>query len=173
MRRHRDRQPRAALEVDAVTVPADAELEWRRRLYIKKMFQTKYWVRFLTFRSEYGVIWHAMKRALFKPAAKPQAATPGAPVEQRGNANPLVPQAFLAFLQRGGKALMLFSEKDRLLSEYQEKFLAPYAQSLAPHLPQLDQHVVPSANHVRSMREWQQELVDVSRQWLRDRYRAA
>jgi uncharacterized protein len=150
----------------------DAELEWRRRLYLKKMLQTKYWVRFLTFRSEYGVIWHAMKRMLFKPAVKPVAATPGAPVEQRGNANPLFPKAFLAFLQRGGKALMLFSEKDRLLSEYQEKFLAPYAQALAPHLPQLEQHVVPNANHVLSMREWQQELVDVSRKWLLDRHRA-
>ena len=151
----------------------DAELEWRRRLYLRKMLQTKYWLRFLTFRSEYGVIWHAMKRAIFKPAVKPVAVTPGAPVEQRGNANPLFPKAFLAFLGRGGKALMLFSEKDRLLSEYQEKFVTPYAQTLEPHLKQLHQHVVPSANHVLSLREWQQELVDVSRQWLLDQHKVA
>jgi uncharacterized protein len=151
----------------------DAELEWRRRLYLKKMLQTKYWLRFLTFRSEYGVIWHAMKRAIFKPQVKPAEVSPGAPVEQRGNANPLFPRAFLAFLGRGGRALMLFSEKDRLLSEYQEKFAAPYAQALTPHAAQVDQHVVKSANHVLSLREWQREMVDVSRQWLAERHRAA
>lgn len=152
----------------------DSELEWRRRTYLKKLFQPRYWLRFLTFRSEYGVIWHAMKRAIFKPpAVKPVDVTAGAPVEQRGNANPLFPTAFLTFLGRGGKALMLFSQKDRLLSEYQEKFITPYAQTLEPHLKQLHQHVVPNANHVLSLREWQQELVDVSRKWLLEQYRAA
>ena len=144
----------------------DAELEWRRKLYLKKMLQTKYWLRFLTFRSEYGVIWHSLKRAIFKPKVNPVDVTAGAPVEQRGNANPLFPQAFLSFLRRGGRALMLFSEKDRLLSEYQEKFVAPYAQALAPHASQVQQHVVKNANHVLSLREWQQEMVAISRGWL-------
>jgi hypothetical protein len=68
---------------------------------------------------------------------------------------------------------MLFSEKDRLLSEYQEKFAAPYAQALTPHARQVEQHVVKSANHVLSLREWQQEMVTVSRNWLAERHRAA
>jgi pimeloyl-ACP methyl ester carboxylesterase len=138
-----------------------AQLEGRRRSYLGKLLQPKAWLRFLTLQSEYGVIWHSMKRLFVKesPAAQP---TP----DQRGNANPLFPSAFFALLERGGKALMLFSEKDRLLSEYDEKFAEPFAQRLQPFEAQICKHIVANANHVLSSHEWQREMVEVSRNWL-------
>jgi pimeloyl-ACP methyl ester carboxylesterase len=150
-----------------------AQLDDRRRRYLAKLYKPEAWLRFLTFRSEYGVIWKAMKRAFIKDkpvaAAPSAAAVPGAatpPTEQRGNANPLFPKAYFTFLARGGKALMLFSERDRLQSEYEEKFAQPYAAQLAPHAAQIEQHVIPHANHVLSFREWQEQMLGLSRAWL-------
>jgi pimeloyl-ACP methyl ester carboxylesterase len=156
------------------------QLDQRRMKYLRKLFSPMAWLRFFSFKSEYGVIWRAMKRLVVKdpPAAKaPPVVTaaavqpvPGqtipAPIEQRGNANPLFPKAYFAFLQRGGKALMLFSEKDRLGSEYQEKFCEPYAAQLQPYLKQIEQHMIPEANHVLSFREWQVSMLELSRGWI-------
>jgi len=157
-----------------------AQLDDRRRRYLLKMLKPDAWLRFLTFRSEYDVIWKSMKRAFIKekrvvaaPVAINAPGAPGgpaAPVEQRGNANPLFPKAYFTFLARGGKALMLFSERDRLQSEYEEKFAQPYAAQLAPHAAQIEQHVIPHANHVLSFREWQEQMLGLSRAWLAKLY---
>jgi pimeloyl-ACP methyl ester carboxylesterase len=155
------------------------QLDRRRDKYLRKIFSPQAWLRFLSFKSEYSVIWHSMKRLWAPkkappPSAAPQAVgAPGAPpqpIEQRGNANPLFPPAYFAFLERGGHALMMFSEKDRLQSEYEEKFAEPFAPKLAPYLAQIHKHVIPNSNHVMSLHEWQREMVDVCRQWTQSRY---
>ena len=160
-----------------------AQLDRRREKYLRKIFQPRSWLRFLTFKSDYGTIWHSMKRlwAPKKPAAPapaaaaPQAGTASAPpaeVQQRGNANPLFPPAYFTFLERGGPALMMFSEKDRLQSDYEEKFAELFAARLAPFDKQIHKHVIPTANHVMTFHEWQREMVDVCRQWVQARYAA-
>lgn len=154
-----------------------AQLDGRRKRYLKKIFSPKAWLRFLSFKSEYSVIWHSMRRMFVKDKPKavavaaPAAASPQA-IEQRGNANPLFPPAYFAFLARGGQALMLFSQKDRLQSEYEEKFAEPFAAQLAPYEKQIHKHVIANANHVMTLHIWQREMVDVSREWLKSRYAA-
>jgi pimeloyl-ACP methyl ester carboxylesterase len=143
-----------------------AQLDSRRQGYYRRLLQPKSWLRLLTFQSEYGVIWRSVIRAFIKGHPITPSAAAAATAEQRGNANPLFPPAFFAFLKRGGRALMLFSEKDRLQSEYQEKFALPFAAQLQPYLPQLHQHVIAHANHVLTFTPWQQEMVAVSRSWL-------
>jgi pimeloyl-ACP methyl ester carboxylesterase len=144
------------------------ELDAAKKHYLRKLLNPKAWRSFLTFKSNYGVIWRVLLRQLTRRNAPPQqpATETLSPPEQRGNANPLFPPALFAFLQRGGRALMLFSEKDRLQSEYELKFAIPFAERLRPYVPQLHQHVVANANHVLSMHEWQQEMVDTSSKWL-------
>ncbi|MET0536113.1 MAG: alpha/beta fold hydrolase [Steroidobacter sp.] len=142
------------------------QLDSRRQGYYRRLLQPKSWLRLLTFQSEYGVIWRSMKRLIIKEKPVAAAVPVAATAEQRGNANPLFPPAFFAFLKRGGRALMLFSEKDRLQSEYEEKFAAPFAEQLKPYQSQLHQHIVAEANHVLSFTPWQKEMVAVSRDWL-------
>jgi pimeloyl-ACP methyl ester carboxylesterase len=159
-----------ALSSDAAT-PARyltrVELDSRRQQYYRRLLQPKSWLRLLTFKSEYGVIWRSLKRLVFKDKAKKQTSvTEPVKTPALENANPLFPPAFFAFLRRGGKALLLFSEKDRLPSEFEEKFTLPYAASLEPFLPQLTSHVIPSANHVLSMPEWRKEALAVCQRWL-------
>jgi uncharacterized protein len=146
-----------------------AQLDSRRQGYYRRLLQPKSWLRLLTFQSEYGVIWRSMKRVFIKeppPAPAPAATTTPATIDQRGNANPLFPPAYFSFLQRGGKALMIFSEKDRLQSEYEEKFVAFHQQQLASYQNQIDQHVIAGANHVLSFHEWRDEMLDKSQAWL-------
>jgi len=140
-----------------------AQLDSRRQKYFRRLMEPKSWWRFLTFQSEYGVIWRSMKRLIVKE--KPAAQAPP-PEEQRGNANPLFPPAYFAFLARGGRALMIFSEKDRLQSEYEEKFVAFHGQQLARYRSQIQQHVIPNANHVLTFHEWQREMLEHCRTWL-------
>jgi alpha/beta superfamily hydrolase len=150
------------------------ELAVHRKLYLKKVFSPYAWWRLMTAQSNYSIIWHSVlrvfaKKKLAKAAAVPATmASTAAPttVEQRGNANPMFPQAYFAFLRRGGKAFMLFSGKDRLQSEYEEKFALPFAEQLAPFGPQIERHLVSNANHVLSQHEWQREMVESSRLWM-------
>ena len=145
--------------------------------YMRRLREPQSWLRLLTFQTEYGALWRSMKRAFVKDKPRPKPVAPVAPVtppagnaaaeSQRGNANPLFPRAFFAFLQRGGRGLMLFSEKDRLYSEYDEKFAQPQAARLQAYLSQLEHHVVPNANHVLSFTEWQHEMLKVCGAWLR------
>jgi len=143
------------------------ELDSRRKGYFKRLMQPKSWLRLLTFQSEYGVIWRSLKRMVIKDQAQKQTQA-SEPVQSMalGNANPLFPPAFFAFLKRGGQALLLFSEKDRLPSEFEEKFTLPYAARLAPFQGQMKVHTVPGANHVLSMPEWRQEALAVTHRWL-------
>ena len=145
------------------------QLDGKRNQYFRNLLKLSSLWRFVTFRSDYSTIWHSMKRLVVKPPAKPAAATTGTPElppEQRGNANPLFPPAYFDFLQRGGKVLMLFSEKDRLWSEYEEKFEQPFAERLKPLAGNIDKHVIANANHVMALSEWQREMVETTRKWI-------
>lgn len=145
------------------------QLDMLRQGYIRRILEPRSWLRLLSFRSDYAAIWESMKRVLAKrnvsiePAVLSKTATA---VQQRGNANPLFPHAMLAFLKRGGKAFMLFGEKDRLHSEYSEKFAIPYGIHLAPYSAQVTEHVIAGANHILSMPEWRAELLFATRRWL-------
>lgn len=145
------------------------QLDGKRSQYFRNLLKLKSLWRFVTFRSDYATIWHSMKRLVVKPKAKPVVAAAGKaelPPEQRGNANPLFPPAYFEFLERGGKALMVFSEKDRLWSEYEEKFEQPFAERLKPLAGNIEKHVIANANHVMALSEWQREMVDTARAWL-------
>jgi uncharacterized protein len=153
------------------------QLDGRRQQYIKKLLSPTAWFRLLTFRSDYSVIWHSTVRKFLKKPSAPAAITStpdaAAAAEQRGNANPMFPPAYFKFLERGGKAFMLFSGKDRLQSEYEEKFAQPFAVRLAPFEAQIQRHIVAEANHVLALHEWQREMVEASRAWTRKQFLAA
>ena len=142
------------------------QLDERRKGYFRNLLSLTSWWRLLTFKSEYSVIWHSLRQLFVKKRPVQAPAADAENLEQRGNANPLFPSAYFAFLERGGKAFMLFSEKDRLQSEYEEKFAEPYAARLVNYEGQIEKHVVRNANHVLAFHEWQQEMVEAARQWM-------
>jgi pimeloyl-ACP methyl ester carboxylesterase len=141
------------------------ELDERRSGYWRRLAQPRSWLRFLTLQSDYGVIWRSLRR-LFLPETRPAAAPPSA-VLQAGNTNPLFAAAFFDFLRRGGRVLMLFSGKDRLHAEYEEKFAQPFAGRLAEYDRQIEHYLVPEANHVLAWPQWRNEMIAVSERWIK------
>lgn len=142
------------------------QLDRRRSLYFRRLLQPRSWTRFFTGRTEYGVLFGSLRRGIaarLRPHGRVAVApTPAAPADL----NPAFPSAFLGFLARGGRILLLFGEKDRLPSEYLEKFAAPHARQLEPHAGQIQMHVIPEANHVISQSSWRIEMAAVVRSWL-------
>lgn len=147
------------------------ELAHLRKGYVAKLLDPRAWMRLLTLRSDFGVIIRSMLSGLSE-RRRDRAATGGEPPrstlppEQLANVNPLFPAAYFAFLERGGRALMVFSEKDRMLGDWREKFVDLYPDRVRRFAPQVVEHVVMGANHVLSERAWQSEMHDVARRWL-------
>ena len=107
-----------------------------------------------------------------KPAARP-AAAPGADAAAPAvvdNTNRLFPPAFLDLLGKGCPALLLFSEMDRLWWEFEEKFLTHHRAALARHDTLLEIDVIPGANHIFTLEEWQTAMMTRVGDWLERRF---
>lgn len=151
---------RAARPGDYMT---SGQLQRMREGYLRKLFKPSAWLRLLTFKSDYRVIWKAL--APKRPAPATAATTPS-PTAEPDNTNPLFPPAFFKMLSTGRPMLLVFGGADRLTWEFEEKFVARHREALAQLPANYQVHVVPRANHVLSLEEWQQEMLGVSRAWL-------
>jgi len=143
----------------------DGEMNSLHQRYIRKLFSPKYWLRLLTFQSDYKVIWRILKRKLMPPKEAPADAkkVQGEPDD---NTNPLFAPAFFDMVDSGRKILFIFSGSDRLDWEYEDKFVRRYAERLKQHEPHFKVTTIPEANHILSMSEWQQVMLDQSTDWL-------
>ena len=145
------------------------QVEQSQQMYLRRLLHPKAWFRLEREQADNRLIGrmltHWARRALGRPA--PPAAAPQA---EGDNANPLFPPAFFHMLSTRRPMLFVFGGADRLHWEYQEKFLARHRARLATLPPLADVHVVESANHVLSMREWQNEMLDVSTRWLKTHF---
>lgn len=139
------------------------QLKRMKEGYLRKLLTPKAWLRLLTLKSDYRVIWKALTHTPTPPAATPsQSENPEA-----DNTNPLFPPAFFKMLSTERPILLVFGGADRLTWEFEEKFVARHRDALAKLPPIYDVHVVQTANHVLSLEAWQQEMLDVSAAWLR------
>ena len=137
--------------------------------YLSKVADPRAWLRLLTFRSDYRLLWRAIGQRVRrrKGAQTPEAAAPAAPAPgEPDNASPLFPPAYFTMLERRRPMLLVFGGADRLHFEYEEKFVARHRARLASAPPLCQVHVVPQANHVLSLAAWQHDMIDVSRRWL-------
>jgi pimeloyl-ACP methyl ester carboxylesterase len=134
------------------------------RTYVGKLVSPQAWLRLLTLRTDFRLLWRSMRQG----ARAPEAPTAPAPVPaEHDNANPLFPPAFFAMMQSNRPVLMVFGGSDRLFWEYQEKFVARHQARLAAAPQCHEVHTIAAANHVLSFEAWQQEMLDVSSSWLR------
>lgn len=141
------------------------QLERLQRGYLSKLTNPESWLRLLSFKSDYRLIWKSLT-VRFRP--KPAAAPP--PAGSDDNASPIFPPAFMKMLSTQRPMLLIFGGSDRLAWEFDEKFVARHREALSK-LPALyDVHVVKQANHVLSQEEWQKETVEVSMSWLVKRF---
>jgi hypothetical protein len=169
----------AARSADTSRYMTVGQLEASQRMYLRRLASPQAWWRLLTFQTDNRLIWkmvkHWAKKALPR---RPAPAVPAAPAAAQAappeddNANPLFPPAFFKMLRTRRPMLLVFGGADRLHYEYEEKFLARHKATLAGLPPLVDVHVIESANHVLSLREWQDELLALAIAWTRRHFPA-
>jgi hypothetical protein len=62
--------------------------------------------------------------------------------------------------------LLIFSRKDRLVHEYEEKFAAHHRERLNDLGDKLMTHIIPGANHILSRLDWKEEMLSNACSWL-------
>jgi hypothetical protein len=146
-------------EVDGAQFVTDGQLNRLKKGYLKKLADPKSWIRLLTFRSNFSMLFKSFFRK-----KKPQ--EPGRP----DNYNPLFTEAFESFAASGKRMLLLFSGADRLYWEFQEKFLERHGKMAERYRESWAVHVTEEANHIYSFEEWQRDMLSVSGAWLSDNF---
>jgi pimeloyl-ACP methyl ester carboxylesterase len=139
------------------------QLDRMRRGYIAKLRSPKSWLRLLTLKSDYRVIWKSLTKGL-RPSKPPAAAVA---VDQQDNASPLFPPAFFRMASSKRPMLMVFGGSDRLRWEFEEKFAARHRAKLSEVEAMYEVRVIEHANHVLSIEAWQSEMLAASMSWLR------
>jgi len=156
--------------VDKVRYMSQGQLQGIRRRYLAKVTDPKSWVRLLSLKTDFRLLWRAVRSA-GPPAQQPGGAPPSA-APPDDNSNPYFVPKFNAMLQARQPVLMVFSGADRLYWEFQERFVQRHAFDAARHADTLEIAVVKNANHIFTFPEWQHELFTIVRRWLESHFPA-
>ena len=143
------------------------QLEQMGHGYLRKLLDPRSWLRFLSFKSDYRVMWKSLKRlfekrlpAVERPVSTPAAGTPA------DNTNPRFAQAMFSMLEGGRPMLHIFSGSDRLAWEFKEKFQDRHQERLARHQAHMEVQVIDKANHILAYPAWFEQMLDLSNHWL-------
>jgi len=156
--------------IDFTQYITDAQLKGMREGAIRKLWdfsQWSAWVRFLTFQSNYRL----MARSFFKPIiARLQPRKLATQSESRGmpadNTNPKFAPAFFKMVSTSRYIYLVFAGMDRLLLEYEKKFVERNRVELESCRSWYEIHVTKDANHIFSFREWEEDMLDRCAEWL-------
>ena len=137
--------------------------------YFSKITDPNAWLRLLSGKSSYRVIWRVIRDRLRPRKAAVSRGAP-APKAKVDNTNPRFASAFIAMLNTGRPMLLVFSGADRLRAQFAENFEAHHADRLQKVRHLYDVHLIPEANHVLSDPAWVGELSKIAEEWLTNRY---
>jgi hypothetical protein len=137
--------------------------------YLKKIFRPSSWLRFLTLKSDYKLLFKALilpaKSILNKYHKTENNCVNLNPRQEKSNLNPHFPAAFARMASKN-KMLLIFSERDRLYWEFKEKYMDIYGQELNDYMVNMEIKIVKDANHIFSFKEWQEKMLQISCNWL-------
>ena len=156
--------------IDFTKYMTDAQLQGTRDGYVRKLLDLgawRSWVRFLTFQSHYSLIF----RSLFKPLLvriRGRSAVLPSPAQREGrdNTNPYFAPAFFNMVSNSRYVYLVFAGSDRLLWEYETKFVGRNRAQLESYSAWYEIHVTKDANHIFSFREWREDMLDQCCRWL-------
>ncbi|MBT3049234.1 MAG: alpha/beta hydrolase [Candidatus Thiodiazotropha sp.] len=144
----------------------EGQLDRLKKNYLKRLFDLKSWLRLLTFKSDYKLLFKSLIRKNKKRDSEKQQDN-----AVDSNVNPLFEPAFMDWIDRSKKMLLIFSGSDRLTWEYNEKFATPNKDKLDAINGGFEVHVVDEANHIFSYKSWYEEMMKLSLQWLKNDYK--
>lgn len=162
----------SANSADASRYMTEGQLKTSQSKYARRLLSPRAWWRLLTLQADTRLIYRMGRLWLRDMLGLPtrRASCPGGP--EMDNANPHLPTAFFALLARRCPMLLVYGGSDRLRFEFEEKFLARHRERLASLPHTYEMHEIASANHVLTLRIWQDEMIDIATRWLRERFPA-
>ncbi|HZO17123.1 MAG TPA: alpha/beta fold hydrolase [Polyangiaceae bacterium] len=140
-------------------IPAEYARRYLFALYAKKLLSPTAWRRFLTGKSDLGAI-STYARAAFK-----RKSSNGRKKHPRFNDHFL--EAVEAMLARQSRLLFVFGEGDALRWDFQKEFYDVYWKNNPDYERLCQVHYVPGCNHLFTLREWQQQALDVALPFIR------
>lgn len=144
----------------------EGELKNMEGRYFRNLRRGKSWIRFLTFRSDYRIIFKMLTR-FFKERLNPSPAPeqPAAP-KKHSNLNPKFSPAFFAFIAEKRPMLLMFGSQDRWRAEFIEKFEQANQEKLSEYRDRYQFVTIPDANHILSSPDAQDQLKQTLQSWL-------
>jgi pimeloyl-ACP methyl ester carboxylesterase len=156
--------------IDFTRYMTDTQLREMRGGYVRKLWDFlawRSWVRFLTFQSDYRLIVRSLFKPLMVKFRGAKAATPSPdPSGERDNTNPYFAPAFFNMVSSSRSVCLIFAGSDRLLWEYEMKFVDRNRVKLDSCRSWYKIHVTKDANHIFSFREWQEDMLAQCSRWL-------
>ncbi len=136
--------------------PTTSELRAHRLRYVRKLLKPSAWLRFLSMKSDYRLMWRMLLQGVGakEPAPQAEAKAPSQSASQSPSSslgrgiNPYLPLTLLSLLAAGRPALALFGEDDPLRHSFEERFMQPWWSALEQYKALFSYAVIPSANHI-------------------------
>lgn len=144
---------------------SEGELKHLKEGYFRKFSSAKAWLRFLSFRSDYKVIVRSLMTDRKKTNKIKQKFDP---ICENDNFNRLFLVAWRQVVSTQRKLLMVFSEVDRHNWDFKEKFQDQYPADFEKGRSMCKIHIIKNANHILSFPEWQEEMMNVCTDWLKN-----
>jgi uncharacterized protein len=145
--------------------------QWQKRSlrlgYFRNLFNLNSWYRLLTLKSDFHLI---LQLLFFSNDSKSSTKDNQNNQAKKGNVNPFFAPKFFDLLSRQVNVILIFSGSDRLLYEFNEKFIQQYKDRFDMYSDQITQHVIPNANHILSNTEWKTQMINFSSDWLKTIY---
>ena len=160
-------------DIDPSRYITAGELMGLREKYKKKFLNPNAWLRFMTFRSDYRMLFKSFLASGSKTASDNNPGAVTSRIDSRNqvqaidNFNTLFPAALKGMLSGNRPILFIFSESDRLFWEYEEKFVRRYLENEQGERSLLTVKVTKDANHIFSFLEWQEDMHRRSCDWLK------
>jgi len=171
----------AATDTESYENVSDGQLVRLRTKYIRKIIDPKSWIRLVTLKTDFRLLFQSLSRPVEnvlrsgKRNGTDDQAFSGKDPESGGgggNFNRLFPVAFFSMMSTNRRLLLIFSEKDRLYWEFDEKFLRPYRTRIEAYPNLIHLHIAKDANHIFSSPESQEEMMGKATSWLEAYYPA-
>ncbi len=147
---------------------SSGELATLRKAYLYKLLDISSWLRLLTFKSDFRVIFQTLRQklsGLWK--SRPESAKDAGNRAEPSNVNPRFGDAFMTAVQSQRHILLVYGGSDRTYWDYMEKYANPNSDLLAPYQNNISIHVIENANHVFSFRHWEEQMTVVMGDWLK------
>ena len=123
------------------------EMRMYRMRYVRKMLRPSSWLRFLSLKSDYRLLWRTVRDAL-RLGKAPQARAGDADGAAASDLNPYIPLGLFGMLGTGRPALVMFGEDDPLRYGFEERFMQAHWSTLEQHKSLFSYAVIAGANHI-------------------------